>query len=146
MRPPEAPSEDRLELEFKYAWDWFQYHADQRLRAFHFFLILTSAVVLGYANAATDGSDVIAAAIGLMGAAIALAFVFLDLRNTQLVDHARCRLKRLEGNLDTARLVASDDSARKALISHSFWLRAIMGLVGLLSLLAAGWAIAGIPD
>ena len=33
-----------------YAWNWFEYHAGQRLTSFNYFLILIGVVVVGYLN------------------------------------------------------------------------------------------------
>lgn len=41
---PSGPSE----IAYKYAWDWFSYHAAQRLTTFRFFLIIIGVVVVGY--------------------------------------------------------------------------------------------------
>jgi len=47
--------EKELELALKYAWDWFNYHATQRLTAFRFFLIMLTAITGGYITALDKG-------------------------------------------------------------------------------------------
>jgi hypothetical protein len=49
----EPEKEQRLETELTYAWNWFQYHAGQRLTAFNFFLVMRSARVRGYLRSPT---------------------------------------------------------------------------------------------
>jgi len=38
-----------------YAWAWFQYHADQRLKAFNFFLVILGILVVAYGAAMKEG-------------------------------------------------------------------------------------------
>jgi hypothetical protein len=44
-------SDDKHKAELDYAWDWFKYHASQRLTAFNFFLIMVGFLLVGYAHA-----------------------------------------------------------------------------------------------
>lgn len=38
----------KIDERYKYAWDWFSYHAAQRLIAFRYFLLIIGAISLGY--------------------------------------------------------------------------------------------------
>jgi len=40
-----------LPIQMQYAWNWFQYHADQRLKAFNYFVLLLGALLVAYGTA-----------------------------------------------------------------------------------------------
>lgn len=167
-----ADREPEPELELRFAWDWFQYHAGQRLTAFNFFLILTSAAIVGYANAVASHSAGLGAAVALIGAIVALGFLAMDVRNAELVEYGRRALDKLEEDLPRLE-IRSGDRGRKELqaalsgsrlekwlydwankgqhrqtwfrtvLTHSFWLRLIMAIIGLAFLAAGVWAATG---
>jgi len=156
-----------LELRMKYAWEWFEYHAGQRLTAFNFFLVLTGAVVVAYAQAVAHHSKTLGVGLGLFGGLVAFAFWAMDVRNEELVNCGREALDRLEEVLgmsirrqdsDRAQLqkalrdwpqnriygwVAKDKRRRGRWLTHGRWLRIVIVATGALSLAAGGWACAG---
>ncbi len=173
--PPDEPdAPDRLDLELRYAWDWFEYHARQRLMAFNFFLLLTSAVIVGYSSAATRDAPVLGASIALLGATVAAGFIAMDIRNTELVNYGVRALNAVETKLPGLG-IRTGNEAREALeeayvrgrlsrrlsawtlrngdrrqhfesvVTHRFWLRLIESAVGCASIAAAVWAILGFP-
>lgn len=83
------------DIAYKYAWDWFEYHAKQRLTTFNFLLIILGA--LGYGYWAFRDNKEISFAIGIFGVIVSFAFLILEIRNTLLVDDGRQALDRLEG-------------------------------------------------
>ena len=147
----------------KYAWDWFQYHADQRLKAFNFFLVILGLFVGVYGAAmkesiATSASPyaTFAAVVALCGAIISIAFLLIEIRNTELVECGRRWLDILENGLGMR--IRQDDRERVCLheavgsvtwpllwfqgvVLHRFWTRAIYGVafVGFVS--AFAWAL-----
>ncbi len=156
-----AMTENQLDLQVRYAWDWFSYHARQRLTAFNFFLILMGAVVVGYAQAVSNHSPVVGAALGFLGAFVAHAFWAMDVRNEELVNCGRAALDILEQQLGVS--IRRDDRERRQLgeamrgpvekrlrlvlgagwFSHRMWLRAVIISMGLLSLGAGIWGTTG---
>lgn len=96
--------DDRSEATFKpvdsleYAWKYFSLHADQRLRTFHFFLILAALVIGGSLTAAGNGVLPIAGTVINLYALVPISFLFwkLDERNKFLVKHSEKVLKRIE--------------------------------------------------
>lgn len=154
---------DPLDLEFKYAWDWFSYHARQRLTAFNFFLILMSAVVVGYTQAVNNDLPALGVTLGGLGAFVAVAFWAMDIRNEELVYCGRVALDQLEAKLAVS--IRKDDESRAHLkqamdgplasrlfgrldsrkLSHRTWLRRVIGVMGLLSLAALAWAALDFP-
>lgn len=151
------------EIEFKYAWEWFSYHARQRLTAFNFFLILMSAVVVGYTQAVNNDLPSLGAVLGALGTFVALAFWAMDVRNEELVCCGRAALDQLEDELRVS--IRQQDNERAHLkdamlgpiaakiyprvgaetFTHRVWLRQVIGLMGLLSLAAAVWAFLDFP-
>jgi hypothetical protein len=173
QQPVTRGDEDKkLELELTYAWDWFQYHAAQRLTAFHFFLIIVSLVAVAYAQSVDKGLEIFGTAAASLGALIAVGFWIIDVRNEELVLCGRAALDGLEEALSVN--IRKDDHARKRLpqalgdrwlgkhlyawitrnapkqrrqdlITHRSCLRGIESLVGLVFLAGAVWAAAGFP-
>jgi hypothetical protein len=132
----------------KYAWDWFSYHANQRLTAFHYFLIIVGILATGYATSFEKDLYLLQAVLGSVGVLISAAFLALDVRNTELVDDARKELWKLEGALGMKEGIYRMDENGKhekrpkrrwkvIPISHSFWLRTIEFITLILFLVAA---------
>jgi hypothetical protein len=156
----------------RYAWDWFSYHASQRLTAFNFFLVLLGALLVGYVQAVVHDLPALGAALATFGVVVSAAFWAMDVRNAELVECGRVALDGLEPSL-SMRIRADDDSRtflpivlrgqverriyarltrdehhkqrRQRFYTHSFWLRNVLMLVGVCSALAALWAILGYP-
>src|SRR5947207_1704183 len=85
LNPQSEPS-DLHKLQFDYAWKWFAYHADQRVKMFNFMLIVlgifATAIVSAIANHLQPGFTAI---LCFVAAAMALIFSLLDRRNRDLV-------------------------------------------------------------
>lgn len=87
------------QLQFEYAWKWFNFHADQRTKMFNFMLI-----VLGiFATAVVSAYDkhlpsLVTAGLCFIAAALAIAFALLDQRNQDLVRFGEEILAHLEGS------------------------------------------------
>jgi len=150
-----------LDLQLRYSWDWFAYHAQQRLTAFNFFLVLMGAVAVGYTQALTSDIPELGVAVGVLGAFVALAFWAMDVRNAELVACGRAALDHVEAKL--ALSIGSEANERVRLkgalpgrvqsgihghiddqwFTHRRWLRSVIFVMGLLCILAAVWAGTG---
>jgi hypothetical protein len=84
-------------LQLDYAWKWFSYHADQRVKMFNYMLIVFGIFAAGLVNA-LDKNVPKAAAVGLafFAGVLALIFSLLDRRNRDLVWLGEDVLKDLE--------------------------------------------------
>lgn len=139
---PQDPGQARLD----YAWEWFKYHAGQRVSMFNYFLIITGIFANAYAGLLKDGSrDLIVhggRALGIIGALTAIGFVMLDVRNKSLVDRGSSVLEEIEkGALfggETPRLAGG--SVPGLIRSHTFWIRGIEIVVAIVFLLLAAAA------
>lgn len=92
------PAKTALRLE--YAWKWFSYHAQQRLTAFHYFLIVVALLTTGYITAVDKQLESIQIVICILGVLISVAFLALDIRNEELVNDGRAALRKLERAID----------------------------------------------
>jgi hypothetical protein len=83
--PADKPS-DLHKLQFDYAWKWFCFHADQRVKMFNFMLIVFGIFAAGVVNALDKNLPTVAI-VGLCFFAMVLAVIFmlLDRRNRDLV-------------------------------------------------------------
>lgn len=83
----------------KAAWKWFEFHADQRLRAFYYFLLIMGALSWGYINCLLNYSqklEVVTHVIPFFGIIVSLAFLFIEIRNVELVNIGREVLAALD--------------------------------------------------
>lgn len=114
---------------FDYAWNWFEYHAAQRLLAFRFFLIFIGIIAVALNNAVKVSNFEIVQIIGGLGAFISLAFLALEIRNEQLVNVGRDALKVIENDaaypVNEELKLLSIDRHRNPIYSHKLWLRLI---------------------
>ena len=92
--------DDKTALRLEYAWKWFSYHAQQRLTAFHYFLIVVALLTTGYITACGKQLESIQIVICSLGVLISVAFLALDIRNEELVNDGRAALRKLERAID----------------------------------------------
>src|SRR5262245_59920281 len=82
--PADAPAE--LKLQFDYAWKWFAFHADQRVKMFNFMLIVVGIFAAGVVNALDkDLPPVAISSLCFFATFLAWTFILLDGRNRHLV-------------------------------------------------------------
>ena len=83
----------------EYAWKYFSLHADQRLKTFHFFVVL-SAIISGAILTITKDVTNVSYAAPMAYLLSFLAFIFwkLDQRNSELIKHGENALKAIENS------------------------------------------------
>lgn len=93
------PETKSLEEPFrKYAWDYFALHADHRLRAFHFYILLSTTVLGGFGLLLRNGElHKWMSGIGLLLVFLSFVFWKLDNRTRQLIKLGEEALKYLDG-------------------------------------------------
>lgn len=119
----------------EHAWQYFALHAEQRMRAFHFFLILSTILIAGSLTATRE--DLLpryAGALGLYSLAF-FSFVFwkLDQRSRTLIQTGEAALKAFEalllaeeGSIESVAGVAlftQEDEAYQSVRSAQAWWR-----------------------
>jgi hypothetical protein len=136
-------NESRRSLRLQYSWDWFSFHADQRLRAFNFFILIVAGVIAASAQVAVARLKLLGVAIGLFGSLSSLVFLALEVRNHLLVGYGREILAEIEADLGIHLVSRSRQSPR--VWRHGLWLRLFISMSGLGSLAFSVWAAAGYP-
>jgi hypothetical protein len=82
-----------------YAWGYFAIHAEQRMKTFHFYLILSTALISGFILGMTridNDKLLILAPIGFLLTLVSFLFFKLDNRNKQLVRNGEYALNFLD--------------------------------------------------
>lgn len=123
-QPPAAQSglgeEKRLELALDYTWNWFEYHATQRLITFRYFLVVVGILLVAYSTAVRERWGWVGITVGALGVAVSLSFSQLDIRNRELVEYARVELSRFEERLGL--MLRRADLERSQLRESGGWL------------------------
>jgi hypothetical protein len=83
-----------------YAWKYFALHADQRLRAFNFYLLIVAVILGGLLAYLKDArSPVYAAPAGFLLPILSYIFWRLDGRSQEFIRHAETVLKAIEKDI-----------------------------------------------
>lgn len=89
--------EKKREELLDHAWKYFSLHAEQRLKAFNFYLILCTVVAGGILAILKDAKDPrVAIPVSLLLPFLSVVFWKLDARNRQLIDHGQQALMFFE--------------------------------------------------
>jgi hypothetical protein len=93
---PEKPSELH-KFQFDYAWKWFSFHADQRIKMFNYMLVVFGIFAAGIANAVNKQvPNEVTAGFCFVASVFALIFARFDRRNRDLVWFGEDVLRHLE--------------------------------------------------
>lgn len=80
-----------------YAWAYFAYHADQRMKTFNFFLIVAGLFAGGITTLLRDGGDPRwVCPLGVVLSLLSLIFWKIDQRNRQLVRNGETAIRHLD--------------------------------------------------
>jgi hypothetical protein len=85
---PDTREVDKLKLIHEYAWNWFSYHAAQRMTVFRFFFLVLGALSVGYYQTITSHPG-LAFALSIIAIIFSLLFWRLDLRTRELIKIGR---------------------------------------------------------
>lgn len=87
--------DNELQKELReYAWNYFSLHAEQRLKTFHFFVILSTVITGAVLTIIKDFKNVeYAAPLAFLLPIFSFVFWKLDLRNKELIKHGENALK-----------------------------------------------------
>jgi len=103
----------KVHARYTYAWNWFSYHASQRLIAFRYFLLIIGAISLGYFKCLEMKLFWYSVFICFFGMMVCVAFFLLEIRNEELVNCGRHALDRLEEEMGLE--IRKDDVDRRHL-------------------------------
>lgn len=165
--PPSCKTHKLRETQLDYAWKWFEYHANQRVSMFNFFLVGIGILFTALATLLTEAYFFEALAVSVVGILVCIVFALLDVRNEDLVRIGEAILVRLErewlfanpradAGLNDYGILSWDAFHReepdltpprwfkKLFIKHGFLIRFLQVIVGIVFLLAVCYAAAGI--
>ena len=97
MGTTETNERQQIGHQREYVWGYFQLHSSQRLTAFNFYIVISTAIAAGYIFALGVYSiPAIAVPLGFTVSLLSFVFWKLDVRNRQLIKNAEEALKYLE--------------------------------------------------
>lgn len=81
-----------------YAWSYFAFHAEQRMKTFHFYLLLVAAMISAFISlrARAQPFPRLEAALCFLATFVSLAFYLLERRNRELVRNGEAALRHLD--------------------------------------------------
>jgi hypothetical protein len=115
--------------------------AEQRVKNFNFFIIISSILIASYAGKLNPKNTCLIAASGII---VSILFAILDVRTLQIIRDARDNLEYFEPKFGLNIHIVDQipdkprektGSKRSRIISHTFAYRAAFVLMGLLSLM-----------
>ena len=129
-------------VQFEYAWRWFDLHAKQRVSMFNFFLLSVGALATAYGLLLREQLHVVAAVAAGMGVFVSLVSCLLDVRNRQLVKMGEEALKEVERSHLNGFTILIDEKQPLALLKHGWLIRSLEIVVATLYLAAGIYSIA----
>ena len=77
-------------------WHWFEYHAQQRMSTFYYFLLIIGAISWGYLQCiqGCPQSLILAPFLALLSLWISIGFFYIEVRNVELVNIGRQQLRK----------------------------------------------------
>jgi hypothetical protein len=94
---PEAPSADLNAL--NHAWDWFKYHAEQRMTMIRFSMTVIGATAAGVGYLIKENRPFLAVLLSAFGAAAGCCFMRMDQRTADLIKIGETGLKEEQNRL-----------------------------------------------
>jgi hypothetical protein len=114
--------------EIQYVWEHWKFNADQRIKAFNFFVIFAIFADGGVFAALERGAHpVVFLSIGILIVALSAAFCVIDVRSEQLIRLSEPGLLAFEGSLgEVSRVFHADAAQRRSWVRYRY---AIRGLI-----------------
>jgi len=143
--------DERVKLQFEYAWRWFDSHAKQRMTMFYYYLVMIGILANAWVASYDKGQTNIAVAISVLGIVTSVAAICFDMRNRQMCTAAEDILEKLEttaiyrtqtddgnkclvGPLSADREIGMREGQRRTWtqsgLKHKLWIRLLEGLSG----------------
>lgn len=114
----------------QYLWEHFKFNADQRLKAFNFFVVFSIFANSGvFAAVKNNSSGFVFFLIGMFVSSLSVIFWLIDWRSADLLNLAKPGLKEYEKNFSkTARLFERDEKARHPIARYTIAFRVLFFL------------------
>jgi hypothetical protein len=132
-------------LALDHAWDWFEYHATQRMTMIRFYLIAIGGIGAGIGALLSAHENLLASTLSIVGFATSYCFKQLDKRVADLVKIGENALKPEQLKMSTALgssafeicRMADEGSSGKCLYTYGQNFRFLFGMVMMVFALAA---------
>ena len=121
-------------MQFEYAWRWFDLHAKQRVSMFNFFLLSVGALATAYGLLLREQLYVVAALAAFIGAFVSLVSCLLDRRNHELVKIGEEALKKVEKAHLTECQILTDEKQPPSLLKHGWLIKSLEIVVAIVYL------------
>ena len=128
-------------MQFEYAWRWFDLHAKQRVSMFNFFLLSVGALATAYGLLLREQLYVVAAVAAVMGVFVSLVSCLLDVRNRQLVKMGEEALKGVERAHLNGFTILIDEKQPLALLKHGWLIRSLEIVVAVVYLAGVVYSV-----
>jgi hypothetical protein len=115
-----------VDARLDYAWKWFAYHADQRIRMFNYMLVAFGIFATAIVSAVDKGMVMVSGILCFVGGVLALIFVRLDKRNERLVHLGEDVLGEVEAErlfVDKKKFTAHSAKEKEAPVTFGILLR-----------------------
>jgi hypothetical protein len=109
------------EREFNYAWKWYKFHAKQRSNSIYFYLTMTPIIFYALYNESITIPKLL---VSLTGLFTSVLFLFLDVKNRNLVEAGKNALKNTLEE-EKCNIIIEAESKNNA-INHKWLVRSIM--------------------
>lgn len=144
--------DDRVKLQFDYAWKWFESHQKQRMVMFYYYCIIVGILANALVFSYKESYFSIRLPIGVMGIFTSLAFFFFDIRNRGLAKAGENILEKLENEVIFSKEFVDDKgnkmgplsvdrrkgmredqkfSIKRLFLKHKYWIRIMYVIVAL---------------
>jgi len=144
--------DERDKLQFDYAWKWFESHQRQRMLMFYYYCIIVGVLANALVASYKVSYSLLRLPIGIMGTITSVAFLLFEIRNRWLCKVAEDILEKLEnevifppdfldkegnsmGPLSVDTRIGMREgqnlTAKRLLIKHKYWIRAMYVIVAL---------------
>ena len=128
-------------MQFEYAWRWFDLHAKQRVSMFNFFLISVGALATAYGLLLREQLYVVAAVAAFMGVFVSLVSCLLDVRNHELVKMGEEALQGVEKAHLTECQILTDEKQPSSLLKHGRLIRSLEIVVAIVYLAGVVYSV-----
>ena len=144
--------DERVKLQFDYAWKWFESHQKQRMLMFSYYCIIVGVLANALIVSGREGYSGLKLPIGIMGFFTSLAFLSFDIRNRMMCEAAEEILEKLEneaifpvdfldkdgnkmGPLSVDRIIGMREgqkfTIKRLFLKHKYWIRGMYLIVAL---------------
>lgn len=128
-------------VQFEYAWRWFDLHAKQRVSMFNFFLLSAGALASAYGILLREqlyGESAGVAFVAVVGSAVSC---LLDIRNHGLVKMGEEALKEVERDHLDGFAILTEEKQPLAILKHGSLIRFLEIVVATLYLAAGVYSV-----